>query len=42
MPRVGFEPTMPVFQRAKTVCSLDRAVTVIGNYVNTLQEVSQS
>jgi hypothetical protein len=30
MPRVGFEPTIPVFQRAKTVHALDRAVTMIG------------
>jgi hypothetical protein len=29
MPRVGFEPTIPVFERAKTVHALDRAVTVI-------------
>jgi hypothetical protein len=28
--RVGFEPTMPVFKRAKTVHALDRATTVIG------------
>jgi hypothetical protein len=26
---VGFEPTIPVFERAKTVYALDRAVTVI-------------
>jgi hypothetical protein len=26
----GFEPTTPVFQRAKTVHVLDRAATVIG------------
>jgi hypothetical protein len=25
MPRVGFEPTIPVFERAKTVHDLDRA-----------------
>jgi hypothetical protein len=25
MPRVGFEPTIPVFERAKTVHALDRA-----------------
>jgi hypothetical protein len=31
MPPVGFEPTTPVFERAKTVHALDRAVTVIGN-----------
>jgi hypothetical protein len=28
--QVGFEPTIPVFERAKTVHALDRAVTVIG------------
>jgi hypothetical protein len=31
MPQVGFEPTIPVFERAKTVHALDRAVTVIGS-----------
>jgi hypothetical protein len=31
MPRVGFEPTIPVFERAKTVHALDSAATVIGN-----------
>jgi hypothetical protein len=30
MPRVGFEPTTPVFERAKTVHALERAATVIG------------
>jgi hypothetical protein len=30
MLQVGFEPTTPVFERAKTVHALDRAVTVIG------------
>jgi hypothetical protein len=30
MPRVGFEPTIPVFERAKTVHALGRAATVIG------------
>jgi hypothetical protein len=30
MPRVGFEPIIPVFERAKTVHTLDRAVIVIG------------
>jgi hypothetical protein len=29
MPRVGFEPTIPVFERAKTVHALDRAVTMV-------------
>jgi hypothetical protein len=30
MPRVGFEPTTPVFESAKRVHALDRAATVIG------------
>jgi hypothetical protein len=30
MPRVGFEPTIPVFERAKRVHALDRAVIEIG------------
>jgi hypothetical protein len=34
MPRVGFEPTIPAFERAKTVHALDRAATVIGNWQN--------
>jgi hypothetical protein len=31
MPRVGFELRTPVFERAKIVNALDRAVTLIGN-----------
>jgi hypothetical protein len=31
MPQVGFEPTIPVFERAKTVHALGGAATVIGN-----------
>jgi hypothetical protein len=31
MPSVRFEPTIPVFERAKTVHALDRAATVIGS-----------
>jgi hypothetical protein len=31
MLRVGFEPMISVFERAKTVHSLDRAATVIGH-----------
>jgi hypothetical protein len=34
MPRVGFEPTIPVFERAKTLHSLDRAAIVIGTCVS--------
>jgi hypothetical protein len=30
MPRVGFEPTIPVFERAKPVHALERAAAVIG------------
>jgi hypothetical protein len=30
MPRVGFEPTIPAFERAKAVHASDRAVTAIG------------
>jgi hypothetical protein len=30
MPPVGFEPTISVLDRAKTVRALDRVVTVIG------------
>jgi hypothetical protein len=30
MPQAEFEPTVPVFERAKTVHALDRAATVIG------------
>jgi hypothetical protein len=30
MPQVGFEPTIPVFERAKAVHDLGRAATVIG------------
>jgi hypothetical protein len=31
MPRMGFEPTTPVFERARTFHALDRAPTVIGS-----------
>jgi hypothetical protein len=30
LPRVGFEPTIPAIERAKTVYILDRAATLIG------------
>jgi hypothetical protein len=30
MPRVGFEPTTPVFEREKAVHTLDRTASVIG------------
>jgi hypothetical protein len=31
-PEMEFEPTTPVFERAKTVHALDRAVTLIGTF----------
>jgi hypothetical protein len=37
MLRVGFEPTIPVFERAKTVHALDHAATLIGVCINLLQ-----
>jgi hypothetical protein len=36
MPRVGFEPKIPVFERVKTVHALDRAATMIGYLYNSL------
>jgi hypothetical protein len=33
---VGFEPTIPAFERAKTVHALDRAPTVIGKVITRL------
>jgi hypothetical protein len=33
MPIAGFEPTIPVFKRAKTFHALDRAVTVTAHVV---------
>jgi hypothetical protein len=32
IPRVGFKPTMPPFERAKKVHALDRVATVIGGF----------
>jgi hypothetical protein len=37
MPWVGFEPTIPVFERAKTVHALDCAATVTGIWTEGLQ-----
>jgi hypothetical protein len=33
MPVAGFEPTIPVFERAKTIHASDRATTVTGTYL---------
>jgi hypothetical protein len=35
MPQVRFEPTIPVFEREKTVRALDRTATVIGKWTPT-------
>jgi hypothetical protein len=32
MSRMGFEPTIPVFERAKTLHAFDRAANSIGSY----------
>jgi hypothetical protein len=34
MPRVGFEPRTPVFERAKTIHVIDLAATVLGTGTN--------
>jgi hypothetical protein len=38
MPPVEFEPTIPTFERAKTVHALDRATTLIGIFTNLLPQ----
>jgi hypothetical protein len=40
MPRVGLEPTIPVFERDKTVHASDRAATVIGFLQDSLKKIS--
>jgi hypothetical protein len=42
MPRVGFEPTIPMFELARTVHALDRAATVIGLEVSNHLECTAS
>jgi hypothetical protein len=37
MPRVGFEPIIPLFEGAKTIHALDRTATVIGPWSNWLR-----
>jgi hypothetical protein len=39
---VGFEPTIPAFERAKTIHALDRAATVVGMQESLLQKVGNS
>jgi hypothetical protein len=38
----GFEPMIPGFKRAKTVHTLDRAATVIGNGVEEIPGLNSS
>jgi hypothetical protein len=38
MPQVGVEPTIPVFERAKTVHDIDRAAAVNGKFRYYLKE----
>jgi hypothetical protein len=38
MPEVGFKPTIPVYERAKTVHALNSAATVIGFIISLLSE----
>jgi hypothetical protein len=36
---MGFGPTIPVFERARTVHALDRAVSVIASFVLCFSEI---
>jgi hypothetical protein len=40
-PRVGFEPTIPAFERAKTVHVLDRTATVTGTFISSCVHIRQ-
>jgi hypothetical protein len=40
IPRVGLEPTIPVFERANTGHALDRAATAIGTYTIYLSKIA--
>jgi hypothetical protein len=40
MPRVVFEPTIPVFERAETVHAIDHAAIVIGRLLYTKPKMS--
>jgi hypothetical protein len=42
MPCVGFEPTIPEFERAKTVHALDCVATVVGRETDELHKFSFS
>jgi hypothetical protein len=40
MPRVGFEPTIPVFERANTFRALDRVANAIGLILSSVTKFS--
>jgi hypothetical protein len=42
MPRAGFEPMIPVFEKAKTVHALDRAATVFENSIEPKEKKTNS
>jgi hypothetical protein len=42
MLRVGFEPTMPVIKRAKTIHALDRAAVLIAKRFTVVAEIKTS
>jgi hypothetical protein len=42
MLRVGFEPTIPVFERAKIAHALDRAANVIGSHPRYISEIEKN
>jgi hypothetical protein len=42
MPCVGFKPTIPASERAKTVHSLDRSATVTGTWMNSTRTCSRN
>jgi hypothetical protein len=39
MPRMGFGPTIPVFERAKNVHALDGAETLIGSESHSMNNI---
>jgi hypothetical protein len=41
MPLLGFEPTIPLFERAKTVHALDRPATVVGSSCTVLLKLER-
>jgi hypothetical protein len=42
IPQMGFEPTIPVFERAKTIHALDRATNVVGNLYHCITKLCKT